>query len=213
MLTLEAVVEYDYDREPWTLWKRAEDSLENWLRLSGEMTLEEVGTVLCRLARYSFRCEDEDIHTLSAAAIFTHLVNAEALILQGGLRLSDTATGVTVLPGCCCGLEHWRNWWDMTEPATWNTTRLWLGHDPHAYIERLPGDGTSLRVWADEQESAPHIDLSAETLPPLLHNVQRDLEGFLQRLAEWTAAVAPDHPEFTHTLPEAFDRNFHVRSL
>ncbi|MEV6757647.1 hypothetical protein [Streptomyces sp. NPDC051214] len=38
------------------------------------------------------------------------LLTAECVVAPGGLRVRDTDSGVTVQPGCSCGLENWRDW-------------------------------------------------------------------------------------------------------
>lgn len=44
-------------------------------------------------------------------ASFLHgLLTCDILFAAGGLRVTDTSTGVTFLPGCCDGLEDWRGW-------------------------------------------------------------------------------------------------------
>ncbi|GAB3831656.1 hypothetical protein ACFPIJ_29580 [Dactylosporangium cerinum] len=65
---------------------------------------EEVGLFVAALAHRrdvaSPAGRDEVVDTLLAE---------ECLIVAGGLRLTDTVIGTAVLPGCCVGLENWRD--------------------------------------------------------------------------------------------------------
>jgi hypothetical protein len=38
------------------------------------------------------------------------ITQAESLVAPGGLRVRDTATSLTVSPGCCRELEDWQEW-------------------------------------------------------------------------------------------------------
>ncbi|MFG2629807.1 hypothetical protein [Streptomyces sp. NPDC048473] len=69
------------------------------------------------------------------------LVTADCVIAPGGLRIRDTATGVTASPGCCFGLKNWRDWLDLM-----NSEEPWLGHDPAPHVERV---GAIVRLWPD----------------------------------------------------------------
>ncbi|MGV9453774.1 hypothetical protein [Streptomyces sp. NPDC003635] len=37
------------------------------------------------------------------------------LFESGGLRITDTATGTTLLPGCCHGLGERRDWLEVVD--------------------------------------------------------------------------------------------------
>lgn len=130
------------------------------LVLSGALTAAEVATALTGISRAS-----------------GGLADAECLIAPGGLRLSDTATGVVVPPGCCVGLEDWREWTALGR----GEAPGWLGHDPGTEVTFLPGD--RIRVRVTDGRSEP-LELRREDVEPLLAGVRAGLLGFLDRVAE-----------------------------
>jgi hypothetical protein len=77
------------------------------LELPGRMTREEVAAALVAIGDYG---GDEEV---DAQAALRAVPDREAVIMAGGLRVRDTATGVQVEPGCCFGLEEWRSWQDL----------------------------------------------------------------------------------------------------
>lgn len=113
------------------------------------------------------------------------LLAQELLIFAGGLRVCDTSTGMAIVPGCCAGLEDWR---DLTQAITGGSP--WLGHDPGPEVEVV---GDDLRVWQDggpNRHRGPwaglHLDMPRSALPERLMRAQQDLVGFLAALTAWT---------------------------
>lgn len=108
----------------------------SWMALHAGCTDEEVGLFLAVLA-----------HRLDAASrdrrdeVVDTLLAEDFLIVAGGLRLVDTVKGMVVVPGCCAGLEDWRDWVRVLTGGA-----LWLGHDPGLEIEII---GDDLCVWQD----------------------------------------------------------------
>ncbi|WP_157544907.1 hypothetical protein [Microtetraspora fusca] len=115
----------------------------------------------------------------------------------------DSATGLTISPSCCSGLEDWREWGALPQ-GYWP----FLGHDPSPWIEIL---SDRFRVWPDDGRSAGDlfIDIPARELPGLLRGVQRDLLGFLNAVEKWALAIFPDR---TPALLELLDECFDIRS-
>lgn len=66
-----------------------------WLTLDGTCGDPEVGLFIALVADYNNIPPDA-------------LATAERLIAPGGLMLTDTTT--EIVPGCCSGLEDWRDW-------------------------------------------------------------------------------------------------------
>ncbi len=155
----------------------------SWLVLNAACTAEQVGlfvaTLAARIDVASPGGRDEVVDALLAE---------ELLIVPGGLQLSDTSAGTVVVPGCCCGLEDWREWTRIFTDGS-----PWLGHDPGPEVEVV---GEDLRVWQDggpnrergrwaEQWAEQRVDLPRRALPQILLGVQQDLVGFSGVLAEW----------------------------
>ncbi|WP_433393300.1 hypothetical protein [Micromonospora sp. KLBMP9576] len=169
-----------------TLWPVTD--VEGWLVLSGALSAPEVGTAVARIAAYNHLDERTTwpggTDPLTAVRpVVAAGPEPGALLVPGGLRLSDPGTGARVEPGCCNGVEDWREWYGLRAGAL-----LDLGHDPTPWAEPRP-DGT-LRVWADEEGSS-WVDTDLDELTGLLDGVRADLAGFLRALRSWADDVVP----------------------
>ncbi|MET9227660.1 hypothetical protein [Lentzea sp. NPDC003310] len=159
------------------------------IELSGQMSREKVDAALAAIAEYN---RDED-GTGSCAG----LLEQECLIMAGGLRVRDTATGVQVEPGCCAGLEDWRQWLWLADGE-----RPWLGHSPEPGLEFR--DGAAL-LWQDSgRVDGPACEIPIADVPGHLESVRRDLAGFLDLVRRW----APDG--LGDALAARFDAEFRV---
>ncbi|WP_405019814.1 hypothetical protein OHV05_26115 [Kitasatospora sp. NBC_00070] len=166
--------------------------------LGGELTSDQVGAVVARIACYNESTADESLAD-PVARMLSGLLTEDAFVVAGGLRVEDTATGVVLEPGCCNGLEEWRSWLDIEfgeEP--------WLGHDPTPGAELI---GTTVRLHPDAGQPGPVIELPPADLLTLLAGVQRDLLAFLGLLANWADRYAPGSAE---ALVAAFDRALEI---
>ncbi|MGW6480550.1 hypothetical protein ACWGDS_22085 [Streptomyces sp. NPDC055059] len=105
----------------------------------------EVGSALAMLADYNSRTGDDDRPLMDASEAIRRLLETDKVIAPGGLRVHDTRTNVTVRPGCCCGLEAWREWLDVAGGET-----LWLGHDPS---QRLEHADEVVQLWPDSVDA------------------------------------------------------------
>jgi hypothetical protein len=201
VITMRAVVEVPTLTEspPWPVAPLASGS---WLELDGGCTDEQVGLFVAALA--------DRIEVASPGrrdAVVDALLAEELLILAGGLQVGDTSTGTVVVPGCCAGLEDWRDWDQVLTGGA-----PWLGHDPGPEVEVVGGD---LRVWQDGGPNrhrghwaGRHVDLPSRALPRLLRAAQRDLIGFLDALTGWAARTELGHRGIA--LMKAVDQNFAV---
>ncbi|MGW6015448.1 hypothetical protein [Streptomyces sp. NPDC055210] len=104
---------------------------------------------------------------------------------NGGLRVIDTSTGVTFLPGCCDGLESWRDWHQLDDGKL-----LGFGHEPVSPVAEHFGDTVRLTVNTKQRES-PVITLSVTEFRHRLAGAERDLADFLALAADWTARHLP----------------------
>ncbi|QQM38810.1 hypothetical protein [Streptomyces liliifuscus] len=184
MLIVDAVLE-TYVAADFALWPLADSPPDRLLALSGELSSRELGTAMAVLTTYNKgqrqrrpRAPKDSLEQVG------RLLATECIIAPGGLRIRDTATGVTVVPGCCSGLENWRDWLDLMSGG-----EPWLGHDPTPGIEHA---GAVARLWpdGDRPEGLP-IDLPLAQLPGLLDSVQDRLVGFLGAVEAWAASHAP----------------------
>lgn len=183
-------------------WPVASMRAGAWLALAADSTDQQVGLFVAALAHpldvASPGGRDEVVDTLLAE---------EFLIVPGGLRLVDTVTAAAVVPGCCSGLEDWRDWVRVTAGES-----PWLGHDPGPEVEFV---GDQLLVWQDGgpgrhhgRWAGPNVLLSRRALPELLLDAHRDLLGFLAALKAWTARMGLE--ERGGALVEAVDRNLAI---
>ncbi|GAA0445015.1 hypothetical protein GCM10009544_04740 [Streptomyces stramineus] len=184
-----------YAPDDFDLWPVAELQPYDFLPLSGALGPAEVGTAIMRIADCNNvdaedDAEDDNSPPPPADPIdsFLHgLLTMDDLFAAGGLRVTDTTTGTTFLPGCCNGLEERHDWLEVLD----GDGRASFGHDPSPLAERL-GDTVRLTVDA-EQDDSPVIELPLAELRRLLGAAERDLADFLHLAADWAAQHLPDH--------------------
>ncbi|MFF0472746.1 hypothetical protein [Streptomyces sp. NPDC004284] len=190
MIVLQPVLEV---RAPngFDLWPVAAFGANGFLPLGGALKPAQVGTAVMRIAE----CNDIDPEVdgrsprpADPLGSFLHgLLTMDHLFAAGGLRVTDTATGITLLPGCCNGLEERRDWLEVIDGDGWAS----FGHDPSPLAERV---GTAVRLTVDaEQDDSPVIELPVSHLRDLLADAERDLADFLRLAASWTDRHLPDH--------------------
>ncbi|MEV0300786.1 hypothetical protein [Streptomyces prasinus] len=189
MIVLHPVLEV-FAPSGFALWPVAEIEQYGFLPLSGALAPAEVGTAVMSIAAHNDVVPATDDHPSRPAdplGGFLHgLLTMEDLVTSGGLRVTDTASGITLLPGCCNGLEERRDWFDVLD----GDGRASFGHDPSPLAERH-GDAVRLTVDADRDDS-PVIELAAGELRRLLTGAERDLTEFLDLAAAWAARQLPD---------------------
>lgn len=153
------------------------------------MSREKFDAALAAIDEYN---RDED-----APEPYAGMLEQECLIMAGGVLVRDAAAGVEVPPGCCFGLECWRDWTTLLDGHV-----LWLGHSPTPGLEIVDG---VVRVWRDEERrDEPACEFPLGELPVLLEGVRQDLVGFLGLVRDW----APH--ELGEALAARFDEEFHV---
>ncbi|MEU8777313.1 hypothetical protein [Streptomyces sp. NPDC048606] len=180
-----------YASDGFDLWPVAEIQPFGFLPLSGELSPAEVGTAVMRIAGCNDIDPDGDRPPRPADALgsFLHgLMTFDCLFAAGGLWVTDHSTGVSFLPGCCDGLEDWRDWHRLVNDGS----PLGFGHDPVSPLAERFGDTVRLTVNA-EQRRSPVIELSVAELRHLLAGVERDLVDFLALAAEWASGHLSSH--------------------
>ncbi len=180
-----------YTPDGFDLWPIAEIEPFSFLPLSGDLSPAEVGTAMMRIAGCNDIDPDGDRPPRPADALssFLHgLLTFECLFAAGGLRVTDSSTGVTFAPGCCDGLEAWRDWHQFVDDGT----LLGFGHEPVSPVAERAGDTIRLTVNT-EQSDSPLIELSDTELRRLLAGAERDLTDFLALAADWASEHLPAH--------------------
>ncbi|MFG2085870.1 MULTISPECIES: hypothetical protein [unclassified Spirillospora] len=158
-----------------------------------------------RIAEYNDTDPEDDGGSAQPAdplgAFLRGLLTMEPPLAPGGMRVTDTATGTTLLPGCCTGFDEWRDWNKIVEEGY---PSVGFGHDPSPLAERL-GDTVRLTVDA-EQNDSPVIEMPVTGLRRSLTAAEQDLSDFLQSAAVWADRHVPDHAaQVTTALAHALD--------
>ncbi|SDW43518.1 hypothetical protein SAMN05421504_101571 [Amycolatopsis xylanica] len=196
MIEFQAVVSA-YHSTPFRHWPVADQPPDDLIVLSGDLAEPEVGKAIAAIAEYNQR----EAGSPDAFSLLRALAGSERVVVSGGLRARDTTTGVTIEPGCCCGLEDWRDWFYLVHGA-----EPWLGHDPEPKLEFGPGVA---RLWpdADREATAPPLEIPLADLPARLAAIQRDLRDFVGLVRKW---AEPYGPALAADLAAALDDQFHV---
>nr|WP_184754594.1 hypothetical protein [Streptosporangium album] len=200
VILIDAVLEASGTAD-FTGWPVAEPASDRILALSGQMTPAEVGAAMAVIFRYGDIPTEpiSDLHHL----LDRHLVEAEALVAPGGLRVRDTTTNAEILPGCCCGLENWREWRNVLYKKD-----IWLGHDPGTDLEYIVG-AVRLRQesYAHSLTSPTQVEIQLDDLPALLATAHLRLQGFLSLVHKWASEATPRAAD---RLVTVLDENFEI---
>jgi hypothetical protein len=180
VISLQPVLE-TYSPAGFDLWPVAGSAPYGFLALDGTLGPAQVGTAVMRIAA----CNDVDPEhdgrpprPADPLGSFLHglLTMPDPLFAAGGLRVTDTVVGTTLVPGCCTGLEDWREWFDVVE----------------ADVDGGRGRFGRLTVDA-ERDDSPVIEVPVAELRLLLAGAERDLAAFLLLAADWAAVQLPGH--------------------
>ncbi|MEU9048002.1 MULTISPECIES: hypothetical protein [unclassified Kitasatospora] len=190
MIVIQPVLEINTP-EGFDLWPIAGVEPFAFLPLNGELSPAEVGTAMMRIIACNDIDPDGDRLPRPTGPLqsFLHgLLTFDNLYAAGGLRVTDHSTGVTFLPGCCDGLEDWRDWHVFVDGGS----LLGFGHEPVSPVAERFGDTVRLTVNA-EQSGSPVIELPMTELRHLLAGVERDLTNFLVLATAWIHQQMPEH--------------------
>ncbi len=180
-IKMQAIIEAPYYQDEFICpWKVSDFEPFSKIRLHPEITIPEIGLVVAKLAQYN----DIELSN-SKPAIIEQILEAKSLVLPGGIEVIDEREK-SISPGCCCGLERWREWFNFL--STGNSP--WLGHDPSPWLE-MQGDMVS--IWSDglleSVRNAFCFEVSRSQLKEALKLVENDLQGFLFSLESWAQEI------------------------
>ncbi|HEY8563766.1 MAG TPA: hypothetical protein VIL74_25530 [Pyrinomonadaceae bacterium] len=177
--TIEAIVKID-SFEITAPWEVAENKFF-YTRLFAGMDEAEIGSIM--LASI-FPLTDEMVKENAADTLRAFVDNEEGFVLGGGLLFKENGAA-KVSPGCCGGLEDWRDWFAVAN----GSGGIWTGHDPESLIEK---NDRLIKIWndAETKDDEFSIELMPEEFIRLLELVERDLTDFLDRLRRWTTVHA-----------------------
>ena len=190
MLICRAVVTLDrvFERPfPWPHDPGLENAPIRHVPLRGSVGDVEVGTFLgqlCDTNHAGFGDDDELIEDIEA--IFDQLCSREDLIVPGGIGVWSDGEPI-LLPGCCCGLEGWREWIAFLDAGA---APPWCGHTPDAFFERLPEERL---CFGREGSPGTRLETSSAELRAALRVAESDLVAFKETLEGWVRRMAPAH--------------------
>ncbi|WP_319115504.1 hypothetical protein [Streptomyces caniscabiei] len=191
-MVMQPVLEIVARDDDFALWPVSEHESYGYLVLDGRLTPAQVGTAVMRIADCNdFEPEEEHgpCPTDPLGAFLHGLLTMPDLHAAGGFRVTDRATAtVHVEPGCCCGLETWRDWLEVLDGSGFSG----FGHDPSSAAERV-GDTVRLTFDADAKDGSPVIELPVDDVRALVTGAQQDLRDFLGLAGDWAEQHLPTH--------------------
>ncbi len=197
-IQLQAIVEApNYEDEFLCPWEVAEFEPLSRIRLSAKITYPEIGLVFAQLAKCNKIKLENDKQT-----ILKQILADDCLVLPGGIQVVQKRDIIS--PGCCCGLETWREWMYFLKTGQ----SPWLGHDPSPWLERR---GDIIRIWSDggiePSSNAIYIDISYSQFKQALTLLEQDLQAFLFCIESWAQEIG-----FTESnkLSYKFDKCFDI---
>ncbi|MFJ8039664.1 hypothetical protein ACIRBX_04000 [Kitasatospora sp. NPDC096147] len=162
------------------------------LPLHGGLTPAELGSAMLAIVSTNDNDPEEWPYPMpprpaDPLAGFLHgLLTIDSPEAYGGLRVTDTATGVVFDPACCDGVEDWRDWQRVVDGG-----ELWYGHEPLS--PHADGTGPLVRLTVNAEDPAsPAIELTHAALARLLGEVEQDLSDFLALADRWAQRQLPE---------------------
>ncbi|RCV52796.1 hypothetical protein [Marinitenerispora sediminis] len=182
-------------------WPTAPPPADGFLRPRAGMPADEVGLAVYQLAEGT--AGPGDPFTAGPRSAVVALLETDRLAVPGGIEVVDRVFGTWVRPGCCCGLEDWREWLAVPDGG-----EPWLGHDPGPRVAVV---GDEVRIWPDggrgESPVGGHVRLPSAEVRRLLRAVHADLCGFRLAVRTWAADVVP---ELADALTGRIDRDLRI---
>lgn len=157
------------------------------IRLSADMSLLEVGTVMATVCEYNSvspaRCALWPIARMLKQSR-RDAEEGQTWVVAGGIELHADGEHV-VGPECCCGLEKWREWQVFAAGGD----APWSGHSPDPHFEKL--ESGELQIGYQGEHLPAPVAISPEALRAALERAERDLQGFIEVLSKWADQVVP----------------------
>lgn len=180
-IQMQAVVEAPYFDDFSCPWNVPEFTSFSLIPIHPDITYPEIELIFAQLAQYNQIELVED-----KRVVLKQIIAEDGLILPGGIRVIINDRQDSIEPGCCCGLETWREWFDLLQ--TGNSP--WLGHDPSPWIELK---GEIVRIWSDggieKVSDAFAIEVRQTNFIQALMKIERDLQAFLVCIDSWTKEI------------------------
>lgn len=196
-----------FGRSPVLPWKTANINPYQSNFLSADMTFEEVGLFVVAVAKYGDQY-NTDFSGLDKDALVAMILKRDGPVIGGGIAILGESDEDSIYPGCCCGLEGWRDWFRFLEEGH----SPWMGHDPSPYFMKT--DQGKIHAWLDSDlcgdmpAGSPDLIIDKAVFTESLKQVERDLVGFLDVLRAWA-----EHENIAEAdrLVETIDKAFDIR--
>lgn len=191
MFELSPVVDVAYHSFPFE-WAPSKSS-SAFIELNDRSPDVDVALVVALLASYNDLLSAGSIEKVTSA-----VMKADTLILPGGLMVKTE--DVEIPPGCCSGLEDWREWF-CVEPEG---STPWLGHDPSPWVECKPDLAI---IWADGDlgDQSPSVSVSYSDLEVGRQSARANLIAFTARLSDWLSKHAAQNINMSQRFSEMFN--------
>ncbi|SCW83853.1 hypothetical protein SAMN04487970_10635 [Paenibacillus tianmuensis] len=122
---------------------------------------------------FSLLCGYNDVDVArNTADVLNELITTDEILIRGGIAFEDKDK--MILPGCCCGLESWR---EVLE-AVINKENVWLGHDPYPSVEYVDH---MVRIWSDDFSGAIRKDLTEQEIQKMYY-IEYDRDDLIKKL-------------------------------
>lgn len=207
-ISLKACYSAPYFGKPPVLpWKVAEVRPYQRCFLNGDMTLDEVGLFVVALAQYG-NGSGNGLSGMDKDVLISIITRRDSSVIAGGIAVIAENPEDSIFPGCCCGLEDWREWLSFQEGGC----SPWMGHDPSPVFEKT--DQGPIKFWWDGEldgtkpNESPDLEMEEAVFADNLKQIERDLLGFLDVLKVWT-----EHENIAEAkqLIEKVDQTFDIR--
>lgn len=173
MVSLKPVVQMPFsERDTELPWEVAKFPPGHFLPLSEKLSLPEVGAVVALLLRYNRLMESRNLDTS-----LHEIINAKSLVIPGGIGVYKEEK-ISLFPGCCCGLESWRQW----EQFLSTDDDPWCGHDPEMFFKKTE---SNIQIDQTINKSKCTVKISITHYQKQLREVETSLSNFCYLLEAW----------------------------
>jgi hypothetical protein len=161
--------------------------------LDAGVSNDDIACVVATLASYNFVDSPGSVEDAARA-----LKEAETLHLPGGLMVRSDH--LEIRPSCCCGLESWREWYEVAPGGS----SPWLGHSPSPWVECKADCAV---MWADSDlgDQSPGVSVPYAEVGDALELARVALVGFTAKLSGWLSEHGPQGAALSRRFAAEFD--------
>ena len=117
-----------------------------------------------------------DVPSNIQEALNLMIAHEDNFIAPGGLIARENT--FILFPGCCCGLEAWREWGQLHQGAN----SPWLGHDPDPWIDI----SNEIPILHNGNSAAPkQLKTTYEDIKSAFEKSEKELEAFTKNFESY----------------------------